>query len=344
MKLFGNTISLGAIISLCRALRHGLAAGLDFPRVMEMQASKGALELRAICSDLAVQLRSGESFKDALQPYKDRFPPLFSELAVVGEETGNLPEMFGELEKYFTLRQTQGREFRSMIFMPVFQLFMAIFVISALIFILGFIASTSGGKPIAVLGLTGTGGAVTFLVLSLGSLFTIYFFFKATQKSYGFRGKVEAFLLRVPKLGACIRSFVMQRFCTALYLTTGSGMSVIKAMDLSLRASGNAVFINAFPGIRYSIKAGYDLQESLTMSRIFEPRFLEVLEVGETSGRLSESMKQQAAQYAEEGEFQLKALTKMGGFAVWALVAIIMIFMIMNLAGIYLGALNSVGG
>ncbi len=339
--IFSKLASLGAMVSWCRSLRQGLAAGLDTPRIFDMQAKNGPRELREAGRDIAEKLRGGETFQDAMAAHAYRFPPLFNDLLSVGEETGHLPEMFGELEKYFALRQTMLRDFRAAITMPVIQFFAAIFIISGLIFILGMIGESSNTKPIAVFGLSGTGGALTFLLGAFSIIGLLWVGFIVVRNDYNLRAKIESILLRIPKLGSCLRSFAMNRFCTAFYLTMGAGMSVLKALELSLRASGNAHFDKAYPGIKHSIKTGHDLNESLTMSRVFEDRFLHILEVSETSGRITESMKQQAEQYAEEAEFQWKALTKFAGLAVWGFVALFIIICIFQVASIYLGILNS---
>jgi type IV pilus assembly protein PilC len=94
------------------------------------------------------------------------FPPLFRALATVGEETGNLPEVMGELEKYYITQQKLRRDFISEISWPLVQFFAAVLIIAGLILILGLISvNNKRGKAIDPLGLglLGMDGAVTFL-------------------------------------------------------------------------------------------------------------------------------------------------------------------------------------
>src|SRR5262249_36957046 len=158
----------------------------------------------------------------ALKPERSLFPPVFVALAGVGEQSGNLPEVFGELEKYFLMQQKLWRQFLSAIAWPVLQLNMGIFVITGLIWILGFIAAMNGTEPIDPLGLglVGDRGALLFFFGAYGSiaaLFAVYFL--ATRTLQG-QALVDGLLLRVPVVGPCLRALALARFCLALRLTT----------------------------------------------------------------------------------------------------------------------------
>ena len=112
------------------------------------------------------------------------------------------------------------------------------------------IGDTSGTKPIAVFGLSGTAGALTFLFGALGIIAVFWVAFLAIRSDYGMRARAESEMMKLPKIGSCIRAFAMSRLCTALQLTMGAGMSVLQAVELSLRSSGNLVFVRAYPLIK----------------------------------------------------------------------------------------------
>src|SRR5438105_9455890 len=117
--LFAKGLSLTGLISLCRALRHNLGAGLTLRDVFRQQGERGIAEVRPLAQRLRATIDQGDSLEVALQKEQAAFPPLFLAMASVGEETGHLPEIFGELEKYYTLQQSLRRQFRSRSLMPV---------------------------------------------------------------------------------------------------------------------------------------------------------------------------------------------------------------------------------
>src|SRR5439155_19344576 len=115
-------------------------------------ARRGPHSVRPIADRICQDLEQGESLEASLEKEKDHFPPLFLSLAEVGEQSGSLPEVFAELEKYLVLQQRLRRQFIGQITWPAIQLFAAIWVIAGMIFILG-ILSPAGGTPFDPLGL-----------------------------------------------------------------------------------------------------------------------------------------------------------------------------------------------
>ena len=95
-------------------------------------------------AEITLSLEKGESLQDALKEPPERFPPLFLALAAVGEETGHLPEVLQELEKYYLFQQKSWRLVRSTALMPAIQLVLGIGIITVLIFVLGLIARWAG--------------------------------------------------------------------------------------------------------------------------------------------------------------------------------------------------------
>src|SRR5580700_5533140 len=103
--MFSSKIPLGNLVEMCRVLRHSLGAGLTLRDVFRQQSERGAPAVRPVASRIRSHLDQGESLEAALQEERHKFPPLFVALAAVGEESGQLPEIFGELEKYYLLQQ-----------------------------------------------------------------------------------------------------------------------------------------------------------------------------------------------------------------------------------------------
>src|SRR5437660_12215333 len=130
----------------------------------------------------AAKRAKGESLEDALEPRRDRFPPLFIELIAVGEQSGRLEDTFHELEAYYETTMRVQRNFRSQMAYPAIQFVLAVLVIAAFIFIMGSIVPGGG-----VFGLSGGPGAVTFLVIAFGSVGVLLYLFKLTAANARWR-------------------------------------------------------------------------------------------------------------------------------------------------------------
>src|SRR5262249_8966127 len=121
IMLFSRQLSLANLIHVCRVLRHNLGAGLKLRDVFRQLARKSPTAVRDVAERISQELEQGNDLETALAREASAFPPLFVSLASVGEQTGTLPEVCGELEKYYLFQQKLWREFLGRITWPVFQ-------------------------------------------------------------------------------------------------------------------------------------------------------------------------------------------------------------------------------
>ena len=211
---------------MCRVLRHYLGAGLTLRDVFRQQTARGDVHLRPVAGRIAAELDEGGALEDAMKRQGDAFPPLLTALASVGEQTGMLPEVFTELEKYYVRQQQLRRQFIAQTTWPIVQFFLAVFVLTALIFIFGFLSRPAFAHSTP--GLSGPAGALIFLASVFGVLlFFAALYVVATRLLRG-RAFVDGFLLRTPIVGRCLRALALTRFCLALRLTLETGMPIAR--------------------------------------------------------------------------------------------------------------------
>jgi type II secretory pathway component PulF len=339
--LLSTAVPLRDLMRFCRLARHGLAAGLSLVDVFRQQADRGPPSMRPIISAVSERLARGDGLEDALKAEGDLLPPLFVTMTAVGEQTGHLPDTFGELEQYYELQWTLRRRFHAEIIWPVFQFVMAVGVIALMLLVLGLIAG-AGTTPLDPIGLgTGVRGAATWLLLVFGILAAGWGGFRLLARSVRRKAAVDRFLLRVPVIGPCLEAFALSRFCLGLRLTLGAGLPVKSAVKRSLDATGNAAYPARFDDAAAALRRGDDLTTILKTCAIFPQDFLDMVENAEEGGRTPEVMEKQAEYYQEESSIRLRVLMRFAGFGVWLAVAILLIVMIFRIfITAYLGPLE----
>lgn len=337
-----SPLPLSGVIELCRVLHHSLGAGVPIAKVFGQQARSGLPELRPLATRIHEDVQRGESLEVAFKRHKAALPSLFLELVAVGEQAGQLPEIFGDLERYYTLRLRLRRQFRTQMVRPVLQYVIAVLVIAFLIWVLGLISASRGTRPVDPLGigLVGGWGALIFLGLGFGiPAVCVWLYFLAVRT--GRQAAVEARLLRLPVLGPCLEAQAVTRFCLALQLTQEAGMLPAEALALSLRATDLASFTAAVPQVQHAVRAGQELTLALARMRLLPEAFVQVLEVAEQSGKLPEVMRRQSDHYRDEAERRLKALTRAAAFLIWLLTAAFIAFAIIRIfINAYLSAID----
>ncbi len=342
--MFSSRLPLKSLIELCRVLRHYLGAGLTLPDVFRQQERNGPAVVRAVAGRVAVRIEQGKALEDALKPDAALFPPLFLSLTNVGERTGMLPEIFSELERYFRRQKQMRDRFIAASAWPIIQFVLAVLIVSFVICVLGLISNNPDGSPNfdpLGLGLAGPSGALIFMCTIFGTVGGLILLYILSARWFGGRASIDRFLLGVPALGPCLQALALGRFCLALRLTTESGMSIHKALRLSLTATSNSAFVAASPIAEKSVKDGDDLTLALSKMRLLPTEFEHIIEVAEESGQLSEVLRHQADHYYEEATRRMSVLTAIASTLTWMMVAGFIIVIVFRFFLQYLKMIDS---
>lgn len=341
--LFSARLPVSSLIELCRALRHNLAAGLSLRDVFRQQARQGPLAVRPVAERIRQVIERGDDLETALTRESKSFPPLFLALASVGERSGNLPEVFAALEKYYVMQQRMWRQFISLSIWPAFQFIAAIFTIAGMILIIGMIYRPGPRDiqwdPIGIG--TGPKAALRFLIVcfgSIGLLIGAYFFVTRVLKH---RAAVDRVFLRLWGVGRCLQALALSRFSLALQLTMDTSLTAWEALDRSLKATGNGAFIAASEGVQEVVRSGERVSEALRSARLFPEEFIHIVSTAEISGQIPEMMRHQAEYYEEEASRRLVLLTRGAGFAIWVGVACLIIWVIFRIVLSYIGMIET---
>ena len=334
---------LPALVAWCRTLKHSLGAGLDPIKIFKQQAKSGPRALRPLAAELAGKLAKGSSLEDALEPHRDRFPPLFLELVAVGEQSGRLEDTFSELADYYETTLKVQRDFRSQMAYPAIMFVAAVLIVSALVFVLGVLGSAL--DPLG-LGLTGTSGAVTILVVCFGGAAAALFLLKGAANKVQWKCRIESFLLIVPAWGPAMLNFALHRFCVALRMTLEAALRTEKVIHYSFRATSNSAFINRTGAAIAIVKKGGELNEAIGgCGAPFPEDFRDMIEVGEVSGNMSELMEKLSNSYLEEASRRLKDAARFTSYAIYGMMAVVLVILIFTIATkAYINPINDAAG
>lgn len=337
-----SRISTRQLEVFCRRLGMCLEAGipLRFVIAREVDRAPGGAHRRRI-AELSDAIERGASFAEALEFTDDYFPDLFRAMVQVGEETGRLAESLRELADHYEGQLRLRRRFLGAITWPMIELGIAILVIGFLIWILGVIGESTGHTvDVLGFGLVGTRGLVIYLTLvgmvAIGLLTAI----RAVQRGLLWTKPIQRLALRLPGIGKPLETIALARLAWALNLTCNAGMDVRKALRLSLQATRNAHFTDQIKPIERQVAAGSSLYDAFCSTKAFPHDFLDSLNAAEQSGMVVEAMARLSRQYQEQAEAALKVLTTLGGVAVWAVIATIIILAIFRLFSFYAGMIR----
>lgn len=333
--------SLRELSSLSRNLGVSLHSGIGILRAFELAARKTSGRLHQVLENVILDIKAGQDITSSLETHDRFFPKLFIDMVRVGEATGSLPEVLKALGEHYENTLRLRKDFIGRIIYPAGELTAAIVIIAGLIYILGWIAETTGrATDVLGWGLLGTGGALIWLggwaMLAAGG-FVAY---QMLSSSLASRQSLDRLILSLPVVGHCARSFAIARFSWAFHLTQQTGMPIDDSLDASLRATGNGAFAAAAPTIIADVSAGETLTDALERSGLFPVEFIEYVMVAEQAGTVPEALDRMSPQFEEDARRSLQAMATALSWGVRATVAAIIAFIVFTIALWYIGMLN----
>lgn len=339
--LFHPQLSNKGLADLCHRLAIEIESGIDIRRTWQRETDIARGRIRPLFAQIRDGVARGDELADALAK-TGMFPPLFLEMARVGEQTGTLGKVFTRLESHYRRQVRAERIFLGAIAWPMFELIFAILIVGGLIWILGVIAQRNNGQPIDILGfgLIGTRGLIIYsvfwVIVGMGVASVVI----ALNRGMLWTRSLQRALIQIPAVGHALQRIALARIAWALHLTLNVDIGYRRIIPLALRSTANDYYIRHTDQIVKTVTAGEPLHVAFARSGAFPAEFIDALAAAEESGRLVESMERLSDRYEEEAEIAIKVLAKVLGFTVAGCVMAFIVFMIFRLANFYIGTIN----
>jgi type II secretory pathway component PulF len=277
------------------------------------------------------RISSGDALAASFKGSNGYFPPMFCEMVEVGERTGRMERVFFRLAEHYEQIVRLRNVFLMALAWPMFELTMGILAVAALIYVLGLIGANWDGEPITVFGLYGGRGAAIWLgaIACIAALIAAPWI--AIQKGWLNPDPLYRILIHVPGIGKGLRTFSLSRLTWSLAMATDTDLSAEKAVELAVRSTQNGYYTDRLEQILLALRRRGEMHQAFRSTGIYPADFLDALETGELSGRISESMAVVAKDYEERTRIWSRAMAAACGVAIFLMVAGLMIYMIFYL-------------
>ena len=332
MSMFSPRIGVTQLVGLCRRLSTALEAGIDARTAWAREAQRSSGSPKSHLLDISDAVNQGHSLADALAPTRDYFPPIFREMAAVGEQTGHLDAVFAQLADHYQSQLTMRRTFLGVIAWPLIELVLSLGVIALAIWL-----PSAMGLQVDLLGfgLTGNRGLALYVLLLATIAVSVWLIVRAARRGVVWTRPFQRLVLRIPGVGGPLQTLALSRLAWTLHLTMNTSMDVRRSLAVSLRSTQNARYIDQIPTIDAEIVGGNSIHESFRVVGGYPADFLDTLAVGEQSGKIVESMGILAKQYQDRARMAMAAVATLAGFVVWAVIAAFIIVLIIRIACFY---------
>jgi type II secretory pathway component PulF len=305
-----NSKDILAITSqLSTALRAGLPMlnGLEIIRDQQhKQSTKNMLD------ELVKSVSSGQSLSEAMAGHENTFSPLYLSMVRVGETGGMLDETTSQLSTMLSREGKIKSNMKNASAYPIFVL--CIGLVSAVIVITGVLPKLLGmiGAATAVLPLpTRVLLGISDLIKSLFTTVQGWIIIAVTivglhllRRWIKTEGKIkwDYFKLKIPILGSVLRTIAVGRFARTLGALTKGGVTILEALSVVRDTLGNELLGREIDTVAEEVKRGESLAEPLGKSGYFPPLLVQIVSIGEQTGKLDELLLNAANTFDDEAD------------------------------------------
>lgn len=303
-----SSVSTVEKIMLTRNLHIMIATGLSLVRSFDiLSAQSKNPKLKRALLNIKEEINKGESFSGSLAKYPDIFSELFQSMVKIGEESGTLEEVFkilaSQLEKEHELKsKVQG----AMIYPCIILLTMAgvgaVITIVVLPKLNDFFNNLKVELPFYTKFIInfGTLAQKWWYLFILAPVFFVVFYLLSmkTQKGRWIR---DTILLKIPFFSSIIKKNNSALLIRCLGSLISSGVSLVRSLEITSGTVGNLYYKRAIDKSAEKIKKGEKLSGALkTYQNLFPVGAVEMIEVGEETGKTSVILKRLAEFYEKE--------------------------------------------
>jgi general secretion pathway protein F len=274
-------------------------------------------ELRQTVEQILNKVKQGKALGEALADYPKIFPPLYVNMIKAGEMGGFLDTALERLAEYLERAQEVQEEVKSAIAYPaILVLVGGAAIILMFTFVLPKFAvmfeDMGDALPLPTRFLL----AVSYVIQSYWWLFIL----TAAGAGFGLRQYLstpqgrfawDRWSLRLALIGQLLQKREIARFARTLGTLLKSGVPLLQALELVEEVVGNRMISSSLKEVRAGIREGQGIAGPLGESGVFPSLALQMVSVGEETGRLDEMLMKVAEYYERDTQTQLRRLTSL---------------------------------
>ncbi|MBY7668620.1 type II secretion system F family protein [Vibrio anguillarum] len=315
-SLFTPSVPLEVLVIFCRQLYSLTKAGVPLLRSMKGLIQNCAnKQLKEALEAVSNELTNGRSLSSSMQMYPKVFSPLFVSMIHVGENTGRLDEALLQLSHYYEQEVETRKRIKTAMRYPSFVIsfiLVAMFILNVKVIpqFTSMFSRFGVDLPLPTRILIGMSDFfVNYWPMMIGVLLGCLFAFRAWLSTAAGRQKWDKFRLRMPIVGDIVNRAQLARFSRTFALMLKAGVPLNQSIALSAEALDNKFLESRLLEMKAAIEAGTSVSTTAVNANIFTPLVIQMISVGEETGRIDELLLEVADFYDREVDYDLKTLT-----------------------------------
>jgi type IV pilus assembly protein PilC len=282
--------------------------------ILEDQTSKP--KLKAALGQIRTDVQGGATLSKAMALHPDHFPLLMVNMVKAGETGGFLEEALTRIAKMYEDDSNLRAKIKAAMTYPVIVLLFSLLLgTGVIIFIVPvfekMFAQLGGNLPLptkimVVLSHNSYWVLPLVAIVAVGSLRG---YRRAMRTNHAFRLRMDRLKLRLPVFGPLFTKLAISRWARNLGTLLAVGVPIIQALEVVGGTAGNAVVSEAMDDVRAAVRVGQQMSGPLGKHPLFPNMVVQMMEVGEETGQITEMLDKVADFYDHEVETATESLT-----------------------------------
>jgi len=317
-KYSSANIKLDDLVIFTRQLATMIDSGIPLVHALTILSEQVEnRDLKEVIMMANHDIDAGISFCDALAKHPKVFTELYINMTRAGESSGMLDEILDRLATYLEKSAALARKVQSSLVYPAVVISMAILITAVLLLKVvptfkGIFDVLGGQLPIPTQILIAISDMFRhYFLFTVGGLVLFIFMLKKYINTKNGRYFFDNLKLKVPVLGELFRKIAVAKFSRTFSTLVKSGVSVLSALDIVSKTSGNKVVEEAVTSCSRAVRDGESISKPLLKSKAFPPMVCRMISVGEQTGQLEKMLGKIADFYDEQVDSATSALTSL---------------------------------
>ncbi len=316
-----SEVNIGGIpmkekVIFMRQMSTMVGAGLPLTRALEIMTQQVENPFfRRTLKDVLTSVQSGKSLSNSFRAQEEIFDEITLNLIEAGEESGKLEIILERLATELEEKNSLSSKLKSAMIYPAIILLVIVAVVILMMFVLvpsmaSIYADFNAELPFA-----------TKLLMNISDFFINYWWAmlvviavlviggKYYLGSHKGKRTFDKLVLKIPVVGGIITKMQLSQFTRILALLLGSGLSIIKALELTASSLSNSVFKDVVLDAKSEVEKGGALALPIARSEYFPLLVSSMIAVGEETGEIDAVLTKVSEYYKEEVDVATSSLS-----------------------------------
>lgn len=310
-----NKVKSKDVSTLTRQLATMIKAGLTLTACLNVLQEQAKPAMAMMLNNVVRKIEGGSTFHEALATYPEVFPQVYIALVKSGEAAGKLDEILDQLAETLEKQEAFKRKIVGALIYPVIIIIgmiavafvMMIFVVPQMTEMYTDMDATLPFSTQILISVSTFMANFWYLIIILvgGGIWL----FNRWHKTTVGRHTIDKLVLKIPIIGILLTKVILTQMTRTLSMLIGAGVPIIEALEIVADIAGNVIFSESMHLAAKGVEKGLPLTSSLERFEEYPVVVIQMIAVGEQTGKVGEVLAKVAVYFEQESESAIKALT-----------------------------------